>query len=212
MLLLRYAARLLGAPRYRPGQAASRQLASRLLAAALILASATDAAAAQTVDGALDGAEKPTASENPAANPDIENRTARIGARLRCPVCRQQSVAESSSRIAREMQDVIREMLVQGRSEQEIEVYFVEAYGPWILLKPRAEGINLVVYLGPAAALLLGLLFLARRFRAVHRAAHVATSADSPADRQDPPEVAEIDRRQPSKRDRAWIESAIRGS
>ena len=65
-------------------------------------------AAAQTVDGALDGIERPAAPGDPVRSAEIDQRTAEIGATLRCPICRQQSVAESSARIAREMQDVKR--------------------------------------------------------------------------------------------------------
>ncbi|MDX1577821.1 MAG: cytochrome c-type biogenesis protein CcmH [Gemmatimonadota bacterium] len=100
-----------------------------------------------------------------ARDAEIDARAAEIGNRLRCPVCRQQSVTESSSQIAREMQELIREKLRAGESAEEIEAYFVASYGEWILLQPRAEGVNLLVYLLPAAAFLLAGLYLAVRVR-----------------------------------------------
>ncbi|MDE2878162.1 cytochrome c-type biogenesis protein [Candidatus Palauibacter soopunensis] len=159
----------------------------------------TAPAAAQTVDGALDGIERPAAPGEPVRSAEIDQRTAEIGATLRCPICRQQSVAESSARIAREMQDVIRNMLMDGRTAEEIEAYFVEAYGPWILLKPRAEGMNLLVYAGPGLAFLLGGFLVARRIRRGRR--RDEEERDEPV----PPDHLR-------KADRRWLEAAIRGS
>lgn len=156
-------------------------------------------AAAQTVDGALDGIERPAAPGDPVRTAEIDQRTAEIGATLRCPICRQQSVAESSSRIAREMQGVIRTMLMEGRTPEEIEAYFVEAYGPWILLKPRAEGMNLFVYAGPGLAFLLGGFLVARRIR-----------RGRSRDEEGHDEPASPDHLR--KADRKWLEAAIKGS
>ncbi|MXW65829.1 MAG: cytochrome c-type biogenesis protein CcmH [Gemmatimonadales bacterium] len=177
---------------------------SRVAFAAAVLAAAGVAlgaapAAAQTVDGALDGIERPAAPGDPVRSAEIDQRTAEIGATLRCPICRQQSIAESSSRIAREMQDVIRTMLAEGRTPEEIEAYFVEAYGPWVLLKPRAEGMNLFVYAGPGLAFLLGGFIVARRLRR-------GRSPDEEA-REEPATPDHL-----RKADRKWLEAAIRGS
>ena len=156
-------------------------------------------AAAQTVDGALDGIERPAAPGDPVRSAEIDQRTAEIGATLRCPICRQQSVAESSARIAREMQDVIRNMLMDGRTAEEIEAWFVEAYGPWILLKPRAEGMNLFVYAGPGLAFLLGGFLVARRIRRGR-----ARDGEERVEPETPDHLRKADRR--------WLEAAIKGS
>lgn len=87
---------------------------------------------------------------------ELDDLTARVAAQLRCPVCRNQSVLESSATLSQEMQAEIRRRLASGDSPEEVRAYFVDRYGEWILLRPKAEGINLLVYLLPAAALLLG--------------------------------------------------------
>ena len=96
---------------------------------------------------------------------ELDQLTAEVAAQLRCPVCRNQSVLESSSGLAREMQSVIRDRLAGGETPEEVRAYFVGRYGDWILLKPEPKGINLLVYLLPAAALLLGGLLLYYRIR-----------------------------------------------
>ncbi len=105
-----------------------------------------------------------------------------IGAGLRCPTCVSESVAESSSAIAREMRVLIQDQLDEGRSRAEIHAFFQERYGDWILLDPPRRGVLLVVWLLPVAALVVGivaLLFLMRRWRAA--AAEVPPALD-PAD------------------------------
>jgi len=99
----------------------------------------------------------------------LDNATARVAAQLRCPVCRGQSVLESTSTLSKEMQAEIRRRLAAGQSPEEVKSYFVSRYGEWILLKPPAHGFNLLVYLFPAAVLVLGLgvavLFVRSRLR-----------------------------------------------
>ncbi|WP_428275473.1 cytochrome c-type biogenesis protein [Candidatus Palauibacter sp.] len=177
----------------------SRGLPQAWRGGALMMALLAAPAAAQTVDGALDGIERPAAPGDPVRTAEIDQRTAEIGATLRCPICRQQSVAESSARIAREMQDVIRTMLMEGRTAEEIEAWFVEAYGPWILLKPRAEGMNLIVYAGPGLAFLLGGFLVARRIRRGRS-------------RDDEERVGPAVPDHLRKADRRWIEAALKES
>lgn len=93
---------------------------------------------------------------------ELDALTARVAAQLRCPVCRNQSVLESSATLSEEMQAEIRRRLASGDSPADVRAYFVDRYGEWILLKPKAEGLNLLVYLLPAAALLLGGLLVWR--------------------------------------------------
>lgn len=132
-------------------------------ALALLLTVAAPLAAQEPLDN-------PTPAENPSLLTDstaavLDGESAEIAAQLRCPVCTGQSVLESNSGIAQEMQAVIRERLGEGETEEEILEYFVGAYGDWIILKPRAIGLNLLVYILPAAALILGGVWLVTRIR-----------------------------------------------
>ena len=90
---------------------------------------------------------------------EVDQLSAEVAAQLRCPVCRNQSVLESSSGLARAMQSVIRDRPASGETPEEVRAYFVSRYGNWILLKPEPKGINLLVYLLPVAAHLLGRLW-----------------------------------------------------
>lgn len=115
--------------------------------------------------------------------PEQEARVQHIGEQLRCAVCQGLSIAASPSSIARAQLDTVRDMVRQGKSEQEIKDYFVVRYGEWVLLSPTAEGVNLLVWLGPAFLLLVGGFTIARTLRgpkAVQAPASASATAPPP--------------------------------
>jgi cytochrome c-type biogenesis protein CcmH len=80
-----------------------------------------------------------------------------IGTKLRCPQCQGLSVSDSKADAARAIYERILELVQQGYSEEQILDYFVSRYGEGILLEPKAEGMNWVIWAGPGVAVLLGL-------------------------------------------------------
>lgn len=92
------------------------------------------------------------------AQADVDRRVASLAADLRCPVCQNLSVQDSPSDVAVSFRARIRELVLEGRSDREIEEFFVARYGEWILLSPPRQGIALAVWLMPALALGAGLL------------------------------------------------------
>jgi cytochrome c-type biogenesis protein CcmH len=95
----------------------------------------------------------------------IEAQTTILASELRCPVCQGNSIQDSPSELALQMRDVIRDQLRTGKTPDEVRAYFVDKYGEWILLSPKAEGFNLVVYLVPFLAIILGGLIVWRTVR-----------------------------------------------
>lgn len=134
-------------------------LIALLTAAAPSLASAQDTTQTTRMEG-LTGA-----TIGPLEDPALEARATRLASELRCPVCQGLSIHDSPSPLAQQMKDLIRSQVLEGRSDEEIRAYFVSKYGEWVLLEPKAEGLNLMVYLLPAVALLggAGLIILAVR-------------------------------------------------
>jgi cytochrome c-type biogenesis protein CcmH len=103
------------------------------------------------------------------AQETLDQRVHDVGEQLKCPVCQNESVADSSASIAEQMRLVIRQQLQEGRSEQEVLRYFAAHYGNQILLTPPPQGFNLLAWLMPVAMLLLGLgllTFVVRDWRA----------------------------------------------
>ncbi len=80
-----------------------------------------------------------------------------VGLLLRCPVCQGMPIAESPAEMAQSMMTRIRELHKEGKSKDEIIEYFIERYGEWVLLEPKAEGINWLVWIMPPIFLLVGI-------------------------------------------------------
>ena len=95
-------------------------------------------------------------AQPPATNVD-DPRVYEVGSQLRCVVCQNLSVADSPSEMAQQMRVIVRERLAAGDSPDQVVQYFVDKYGEWILLKPRAQGFNWLVWLAPAVAVVVGL-------------------------------------------------------
>ncbi|MBA2564273.1 MAG: cytochrome c-type biogenesis protein CcmH [Gemmatimonadetes bacterium] len=98
-------------------------------------------------------------------DPAEERRAQALEGRLKCPVCRTQSVRESTSFMALEMRAKVRERIAAGDTDEEVLQFFVDRYGDYILLEPRKEGFGLVAYVLPFLAVLSGGVLLVLRVR-----------------------------------------------
>lgn len=128
----------------------------------------------------VDGADA-VATPRTAYSAELERRTSELAAELRCPVCQGVSVEDSPTELARQMRAVVREQLAAGRTPDEVRQYFVDKYGEWILLEPKASGFNLVVYILPWLALLAGLALILFTVRRWTRAASADAAPETPA-------------------------------
>jgi cytochrome c-type biogenesis protein CcmH len=92
----------------------------------------------------------------PLTGDHLFRRANEISALLRCPVCQGLSVADSPSEMAVNMKGQVRELLARGYTEEQILQYFERSYGQFVLLKPKFEGVNALVWVIPIVALLIG--------------------------------------------------------
>jgi cytochrome c-type biogenesis protein CcmH len=92
----------------------------------------------------------------PISGPMLDQRTNEVAGLLRCPVCQGMSVADSPSTMARDMKQNVREMLARGYTQEQILSFFERSYGQFVLLKPKFQGVTLLVWLLPIAALIFG--------------------------------------------------------
>ena len=72
---------------------------------------------------------------------------------LMCPVCPAETIDQAQVEVSRQMRLIVREMLSQGSSRDEILDFFVGNYGADILAAPPKSGFNLLAWIVPAAAI-----------------------------------------------------------
>jgi cytochrome c-type biogenesis protein CcmH len=98
-------------------------------------------------------------AQGPTPTDDEVNRIAK---QLYCPVCESTPLDVCPTEACRQWRDLIRTMLAEGKSEEEIKQYFVAQYGARVLAEPPNR---LVTYLVPAVVILLGAFLLLRGFQ-----------------------------------------------
>ncbi len=102
---------------------------------------------------------------NPVSGPELERRTEELTSVMRCPVCQGLSIADSGTMIALAMKEEVRQFIAAGYTDEQILLYFEASYGEFIRLEPKPTGFNLMVWIAPIAALLLGVCLVAYRLR-----------------------------------------------
>ena len=111
----------------------------------------------------------------------LDQKVQDVASQLKCPVCQDESVADSPSLIAQQMRAVIRQQLQSGASEQQVIDYFVSRYGQQILWSPPWQGFSMLAYLVPFGLFTGGciLLFFILRDWSAFSPASGGTAKDS---------------------------------
>ena len=103
-------------------------------------------------------------------DPLLEQRARELSQDIRCVVCQNESIDSSNADIAKEMRLLVRERLVAGDSDPQVMDYLVDRYGDFVLLRPPMKSTTYLLWFGPAAVLLLGLIGVVVFFRQQRRA------------------------------------------
>ena len=103
-------------------------------------------------------------------DPLLETRARAISVNLRCLVCQNQSIDDSSAPLARDLRLVVRERLVAGDTNEQVMRYVVDRYGEFILLRPPFRAATLLLWLSPLVVLAVGLAWLLAAWRRRSRA------------------------------------------
>ena len=114
------------------------------------------------------------------ADPATEARLKTLSLELRCLVCQNQTIADSNADLAVDLRRIVRDQILQGRSDNEIKAYLVSRYGDFVLYKPPMQANTLLLWIGPFALLLIGGVVWAvvgRRNRQAERATFSASDA-----------------------------------
>ncbi|HXH37456.1 MAG TPA: cytochrome c-type biogenesis protein CcmH [Thermoanaerobaculia bacterium] len=119
----------------------------------------------------------------PLAGPQLERRAMEISSELRCPVCQGLAIGDSPSQMASNMKEQVRELLARGYTEPQILSYFEKSYGQFVLLKPKFQGVNTLVWILPVLALAAGFALVVTKAKKLETAPEkVTVAAEEPAD------------------------------
>lgn len=98
-------------------------------------------------------------------DPALQARYKSLTHELRCMQCQNQSIADSPVGLASDLRGEVRDMLIAGKSDDDIRDFMVARYGEFILFRPKFSARNAWLWLLPAVLLLLGAIVAARIVR-----------------------------------------------
>src|SRR5580658_1181325 len=92
------------------------------------------------------------------SDPKLQARYLALTHELRCMQCQNESLADSPVVLAADLRRQVRELLLAGKSDQDVRDWMTARYGDFILFRPRYSLRNAWLWGAPAALLLLGAL------------------------------------------------------
>ena len=98
-------------------------------------------------------------------DPAMQARYEAIIEEVRCVQCQNQTIKDSNALIANDLRREIRRLLSEGNSDEEVYDFLVARYGEFVLYRPRMSGVSLLLWLAPAAFLLIGTIVVVRVLR-----------------------------------------------
>lgn len=95
-------------------------------------------------------------SEPAFADAQLQARYEALTHQLRCLVCQNETIADSGATLAGDLRRELREQLAAGQSDEQVLKFMTDRYGAFVLYKPPFEQRTWLLWLGPAAFLLIG--------------------------------------------------------
>lgn len=88
--------------------------------------------------------------------PEQLERYERLTHEFRCVVCMNQSVAESNVDLARDLRRITRDMILDGKTDEEIKQFMTDRYGDFVLYNPPLKPETYLLWGAPVILLLVG--------------------------------------------------------
>jgi cytochrome c-type biogenesis protein CcmH len=113
--------------------------------------------------------------------PVLEARLLKLSEELRCLVCQNESLASSRAELADDLRREVRELLREGKSDQQVKTFLVERYGDFVLYRPEIKPLTWLLWFGPFVLLLAavaGLGWYLRQSRALAHTPPVLSDAE----------------------------------
>jgi cytochrome c-type biogenesis protein CcmH len=117
------------------------------------------------------------------ADPAKEARARALFRDVRCLVCQSQSIDESDAALARDLRQLIRQQVADGRSDGQIRSFLVSRYGQFVLLTPKASLGNAILWIGPLLVVAAGAAALLARSRRAPEPANLSAQEEAELDK-----------------------------
>lgn len=99
-----------------------------------------------------------------------ELRFQHLTAELRCPMCQNETLADSNAPIAHDLRHQVFKLMQQGKNNAQIKQYLVDRYSDYVLYDPPVKPDTWLLWFGPLAILLVGAVVVVATIRKRSRA------------------------------------------
>ena len=110
-------------------------------------------------------------AEAPLPEPAMQARYEQLARELRCLVCQNETIADSSAPLAADLRRELRRMIAAGQSDEQVREFLTARYGDFVLYRPPVTGRTWLLW---AAAVLLLLVALGTAVTVILRKARAA--------------------------------------
>jgi cytochrome c-type biogenesis protein CcmH len=93
-------------------------------------------------------------SDVPLTDAAEEARAQGLMRELRCVVCENEPISQSTADIAVDMRRVVRVQIDKGATDSEVRQYFVDRYGQFVSFRPPSDGWGIALWVFPFLLLL----------------------------------------------------------
>lgn len=101
---------------------------------------------------------------------------------LRCLVCQNENLADSHAPLAKDLRQQIFEQMQAGKNDAQIKQWLTDRYSDFVLYDPPLRGGTLLLWFGPFALLLIGVvvvvLIVRKRSRGLDRRSESGTAVN----------------------------------
>lgn len=91
----------------------------------------------------------------PMADPRQEARAQGLEQEIRCVVCQNEPISQSTADMASDMRALVRERIAAGDTDAEIRAFFRNRYGDFVLFRPPLDARTYALWLAPLALALM---------------------------------------------------------
>ena len=88
--------------------------------------------------------------------PEEDRRIQELNKVLMCPVCPGESLDQSQNELSAQMRAIVKEKIDEGWTDKQIKDYFVERYGPSVVMNPPFTGFSITAWVIPPFILVCG--------------------------------------------------------
>ncbi len=111
--------------------------------------------------------------------PALEQHATELNKAIMCPICPGESIDQAQNTLALQMRGIVRDKLADGETDEQIKQFFVERYGPSVLLEPPRRGFSLTAWVVPPLAVAGGIVLFLLALRIMKRPARDTDGIDA---------------------------------